>query len=247
MSDMANGLSSLATPIAQLRDVPDRTSPVFGFAGHTCGEGIVDQALKLGVDPFTHVVGFYSDADKAQFFAHYVIGYKKGQIAQIADEGKKAMHVGFPAADRAAFLDGSWAGRVSPDTLSTWKAKWQMGGRSFKSPAHLFPGPSTNNVYVGAEMLPLPDDPSKVGATPAYPGAKYTADQHLMLGQLAVDIAARQGFGPLWWTGPRLLGHEDLNPLERSTKSGGWDPGALRAAPWFSWDMVVRVITTGGL
>ena len=41
---------------------------------------------------------------------------------------------------------------------------------------------------------------------------------------------------------PRLVGHEDIEPLERWNKQGGWDPGALRVKPKFVWASIHRRI-----
>jgi hypothetical protein len=51
-------------------------------------------------------------------------------------------------------------------------------------------------------------------------------------------MAERHGWGEGWQAGPRLLGHEDLNPIQRSAKGEGWDPGGLRERPWFAWRWV---------
>ena len=40
----------------------------------------------------------------------------------------------------------------------------------------------------------------------------------------------------------RLLGHEDLTPISRHDKKGGWDPGGLREVPYFDWEHVYRTI-----
>jgi outer membrane protein OmpA-like peptidoglycan-associated protein len=38
------------------------------------------------------------------------------------------------------------------------------------------------------------------------------------------------------------LGHEDLSPITRSVRRGGWDPGFLRDAPFFDWNYVYEQI-----
>ncbi len=35
---------------------------------------------------------------------------------------------------------------------------------------------------------------------------------------------------------PCLPGHEDVAPLKRWNRGGGWDPGAIRLHPRFSWE-----------
>jgi hypothetical protein len=38
---------------------------------------------------------------------------------------------------------------------------------------------------------------------------------------------------------PNLVCHEDLSPLKRWDKGGGWDVGVLRAVPRLGWDEVL--------
>lgn len=216
-----NGLSELARPASPLRAGRLRTGVVYGFVVHTCGESIVDQALARNADPLEHVVAYYQRPDS--FFPHYVVGWD-GTIVQVCDEGVRAQHVGF--SERHLFLSGSWENRLTAELVERWHAAWP----AFPSPAALFPGPSPNDVYVGAEMLPV----APGGPPVAFPGARYTLAQHQAIVLLAADVARRQGFPPGWAAGPRLLCHEDLNPLTRTNAAGGWDPGALRAEPWFA-------------
>ena len=219
--------SPLATLVPNPRDVADRTEPVFGLVVHTTGSGIVEQAIKLLAQPLEHAVAYYMKPDS--YFAHYVIGWD-GHIVQIADEKERAPHVGF--AERAKYLDGSWEKALPFDLVALWQRRWP----GYKSPAHLFPGPSVNNVYVGCELLPLPKKDPVYGL--------YTLEQHQAVVMLAVDIGERWGLPDRWWRTSRLLGHEDLNPLTRSTKKppAGWDPGGLRADPWFQWSVVLGLL-----
>src|SRR5581483_11667953 len=120
--------------------------------------------------------------------------------------------------------------------VALWKARWP----DFKSPAHLFPGPSPNQVYVGIEMIPL----TGAAAQPAPllsndVARKYTDAQHQAVARLIADVAARWSLALDEICDPkkgRLVGHEDLNPVERSDAGGGWDPGALRDVARFDWD-----------
>lgn len=230
------GLSPLAKPIPALRTPGQRTAEVYGVIIHCTGSGIVSQALTAGADPFTHTVAYYSKPDTA-YFAHYVIGYQ-GEIAQVADENGKASHVGYPQEDRGAFLDGSWASRLPAAYVAAWRARW---GARYASPAHLFPGPSVNNVTVGMELLPWQ---AGCPGVPDEPGLKYTRPQHVAAARLAEDIATRWGFQAGWSRTGRLAGHEDLNPLERTVRGMGWDPGIVRPGgqPWINWGLLVSLL-----
>lgn len=231
MTDTA--FSPLAHPFQhQLRDVADRTIPVFGIAAHQTGSSVVEEALREGADPLEYAAEYYQKPDS--YFAHYVIGHN-GEIIQIAGENERAPHIGFDPADRLAYLNGSWVTKLPAELVTRWKDLWP----TVKSPAHLFPGPSPNNAYVGVEMLPIVDGCEWKPAAWLKAG-KFTDHQHYALVELAIDIAARQKLSPGWHLGSRLVTHEEVNPFTRSTKKppAGWDPGWLRADPWFDMGWV---------
>lgn len=224
-----NGLSPLAHPIAQLRSGSPRSQPVWGVAVHTTGESIVDQARTHNADPLEYAASYYEQPDA--YYPHYVVGYD-GSILQVADETVRALHIGMKAADHDAFLDGSWTGQLPADLVARWQTQWP----EHKHPAGLFSGPSPNEVYIGVEMLPLVVGVEQAPAS-WLKGARFTEAQHQAMAALAVDIAARWEFPPSWWTTGRLVGHEDVNPIERHTQNpaAGWDPGWLRPEPWFDF------------
>ncbi|GAB4568558.1 MAG: hypothetical protein Tsb0020_22130 [Haliangiales bacterium] len=74
---------------------------------------------------------------------------------------------------------------------------------------------------------------------------RFTAEQHATVAALAVDVATRNGFAgePEWLRTGRLVGHEDLTPVSRHNRAGGWDPGALRDQPRFGWALVYAEIS----
>ncbi len=240
---MPSGQSSLASYFAQ-RDGQARASAIYGVAVHTTGSGVVDVAAKKGRDPLDYTVKeVYADPDN--YCAHYTVGWD-GTIWQVMDESLRAQHIGFLANDRESFLDGSWEDTLAKQghskVVALWKARWP----NFKSPAHLFPGPSPNQVYVGIEMIPLTGAAGQ--PAPLMTGGiarTFTDAQHQAVGKLIADVAQR-------WSLPfaemidatkgRLVAHEDVNPLERSDAGGGWDPGALRDAPRFDWDYLRQQI-----
>lgn len=224
------GLSPLAHLVDHLNKLTDRTEPVFGVVVHQTGSGIVDEAIKKKKDPLEYAVAYYQKPDS--YSPHYVVGYD-GTIIQIADEHGKAQHVGFASEDRAAYLDGTWEAKLPVDLVKLWHEKWTK-----KSPAHLFPGPSVNNVYVGIEMIPIVN-----GNAPVWFGkGRYTLKQHQAIVDLSRDISERWSFPSGWQRSGRLVGHEDVNPIQRHVKSGGWDPGALRREPWFDFEWVRKRI-----
>jgi len=220
--------SSLATQVKNLKDMEDRPGEVYGLCVHQTGSGIVEQALKYKIDPLEHAVNYYLKPDS--YSAHYVCGYD-GSIIQLSDEKEKCFHVGF--SDRKVYLSGEWEKKVAPITLQKWKENWP----NFKTPAHLFPGPSPNAVYIGVEMIPLTQQTLQ-NHEPMHFGSIYTLAQHQAIVMLARDIAERHGLPDGWQNTSRLVGHEDLTPISRSNKKGGWDPGYLKDKPWFDMNWV---------
>ena len=208
-----------------LHDVTDRTEPVYGVVLHCTGSGIVSKALQLGADPLEYAVQYYMKPES--YFAHYVIDFD-GTIAQIADEHEKAMHVGFAPEERAAFQSGAWESKLPSSYVAAWKARWPGA----KSPAHLFPGPSPNNVYVGMEMLCWQEG---CAGSPREDGMLYTTAQHEAAAHLCQDIGSRWELPAAWSASARMVCHEDVNPLTRTAKGQGWDPGVVRNNPSFDW------------
>lgn len=224
------GESDLATArVDRQRDVADRTIPVFGVAVHCTGSGIVTKALGHGADPFEYALAYYLRPDS--YFAHYLIDFD-GTIAQIADEHERAPHIGLTASDRDAYLSGRWKNKLPRAYVSAWTARWS----GYASPSHLYPGRSANNAYVGMELLVWQDG---CAGEPRTSSAKYTTAQHDAAAALAADIARRWELPAAWQDSGRLACHEDITPLTRTSNGQGWDPGVVRAAPWFDWNYFV--------
>ena len=222
-------------------DQRERTAPVYGLVVHTSGGGIVDQALRAGADVTDHVVTYYRHVGAGggeRYYAHYVGGYT-GRLAQIADEHRRTYHVGLTAEQRQLYLSGAWADRVDPEIVRLWRARWPH----VASPSHLYPGPSVNEVYVGIELPPV-----HRGVPAMAPGLIYTREQHDLVADLAFDIARRWGWPVGWQRSGRLVGHEDVGPLDRSLPpkgarpAGGWDPGGMRWEPWLDWSHILEAI-----
>jgi N-acetyl-anhydromuramyl-L-alanine amidase AmpD len=227
---MPSGESPLASALFdRRRDVDDRAIPVYGVAVHCTGSGIVTKALAHGADPLEYAVGYYLRPDS--YFAHYVIGFD-GTIAQIADEHERASHIGLTKADRHAYLGGTWKTRLPTSFTKAWTARWP----GVRSPSHLYPGRSPNDAYVGFELLVWQ---TGCDGAPHRSGHKYTTAQHDAAAGLASDIATRWRFPAGWQRSGRLACHEDIAPLRRTSGRNGWDPGVLRASPWFDWNEFV--------
>lgn len=221
--------SGFAVQAPRLRDVTDRTLLVpHGVCIHTTGRGLPTRALKAVVDTLRWAEKEYTTPGAA--FAHYVVGYD-GTIIQIADERERAWHAGISDKEAVLYRSGRWRDRVTPEAFELWDARW--ASLEAKSPLDLFPGNSPNDAYLGVELIPLLEDRDD--------GTWFTDEQMHALSKLVTDIGIRYGINP--HDTSRLVGHEDLEPLTRWDKDGGWDPGGLRARPRFDWARVVPVTT----
>ncbi len=199
---------------------------MYGLVVHTTGSGILRRAARNGIDPVTQAVLWYENSKGT----HYVIGYQ-GEIIQVASEHQLAYGVGMRDQRAAEDAPGGWESRLSADLVSRWRQRWTR--LRIDRPSELFPGAEANTCYIHAEMPPLPEAQRGSGAAD---GLWYTAAQHEAVARLASDIARRNNFSgvPVWWRSSRIVGHEDLAPINRP----GWDPGWLRAEPRFDWTIV---------
>ncbi len=163
-----------------------------------------------------------------------MVGYT-GQIIQIADEHERAPHIGQDEADRQAYLTGTWEKTAGQTLTNLWHHRWA----GYKSPAHLYPGSSPNNAYVGMEMIPIIKGSD---AIPHKVGMIFTREQHEAVARLIYDISQRWKFPVGWEATGRLACHEDITPLTRMAKGQGWDPGNLRDNPWFDWFFLLQTL-----
>jgi len=212
-------VSLLATQLGDVHPAPRRRRSFWGIALSASDEETVTVALQSGADPLEALLTEY--LQPASRFPHYIVGYD-GTIVQICDEKQKAEQVGFDASDRRAFLDGSWKKRLPASAVERWRQQWP----DRESPAHLFPGLDPSQVYIGVELLPIVDG---VQVQPLSAALRHTFEQHQAVANLGTDIAERLGFPPNWHRSERLVGQEDLNPLQRSMSDppAGCDPGSL--------------------
>ena|GEM_PF-2177459 len=225
---------------------------IYGLVVHTSGSGIPKRAEKDNVSPTKWAMDYYKNSRGC----HYVNGWggiENGDLIQIANESIEAWGVGFsntkePQKDQRRSI---LAGRFELDLPSVLIKHWRKRWPTYKNSLELLPGTKTaNSCYVHVECLPCVYHGQKggltIGAPPLQtrPKLRFTKAQHDAVAQLAIDIARRNGWPATetWWRSPRLLGHEDLTPISRHDKNGGWDPGYLRDEPYFDWDYVYGVI-----
>jgi hypothetical protein len=206
-------VSPLAIRDGTLRRGAARTLPIYGVCVHTTGSGPATKAKGRSTTPLQIALDYYVHGGEG--FPHYVIDYD-GTIHAICDEGHVAWHAGW-------FARGGkqrWASWSAP---AWWSSVWRQW--NVATPAGLLPQQATdpNSAYIGVELL---GDTSGWG---------FTNAQYDGLARLVVDVFRRQGVPLSEPPNPRLLGHEDLEPVDRANADGGWDPGAHRRMPKFSW------------
>lgn len=233
---MTVDLSPLAKQVPGVRNPIDihafrRTG--WGFLLHTTGGGVTDKAKRTGQTPIAVAIDEYiksQNGSNGYFWGGpgYVIDHD-GTIYQLAPDATLTNHCGGP--HRAQYLDGSWVNACSPATVDQWRVKWPHRG----NPYNLFPSKSPNIDFVGCEMIPIGDG---FGGAPMAPGLRFTKAQHDSARALAIDVGERHSYPTGWRTTSRLLGHEDVDPIERHDAGGGWDPGFLRLAPYFDLTFV---------
>jgi hypothetical protein len=235
--------SHLARPAARQwvgRERPGQwAQSVYGLVVHTTGGSLVCKAVLRRQDPTAVATDHYYRSHGT----HYVCGWSGaagGQLVQVAEDRYRANGVGV-AEQLRSVRGGRWTDDVAAVAAEQWRRRWPDRAH----PLALLPGTtSANAAYVHVEMPPAVVPwckhigPGGLAAEPMRPGLRYTRAQHETIADLAVELAARHGWTGAWWDTPQLLGHEDLSPISRNDKGGGWDPGALRAEPWFDWAFV---------
>lgn len=250
-----SGVSPLAIQADKQWNAQDRPKAwqgrVYGLVVHTTGGALPASARERGLYHTVRAVGHYNTSHGC----HYVNGWRGargGDLLQVANEREQANGVGVtnqakPKEDQRRSIEaGRFETDLPPILVQLWRARWPGKEHSLE----LLPGTrSANSCYVHVESVPCVyswegkyiTDPD---AEPLRSGLRFTEAQHEAVALLAVDVARRNGWpaDEPWWRTPRLLGHEDLTPLSRHDKAGGWDPGYLREKPYFDWDYVYDLI-----
>ncbi len=222
-----------------------RSRPVFGVTMHTSGIGVVNRAAKeIGVAISAYdaadlvlefVAAHYANGD--EYGAHYCIGWE-GQIISLADEDEVIYHTGFSRKrnELARLSSINWRKECSAQYLRNWDKRWPGA----KNPIDIFPGTSVNSKYIGIELVPVhKNSPWFVGRWPQESGF-FTRQQHASARALCMEIGRRRNFPLHWRLSNRLISHEDVNPISRANRSGGWDIGVCRDEPRFDWSWLTR-------
>lgn len=226
-----------ARQVGDLDIDPKRPREPWGLCVHMTGRSIVQRARARGEDALAHAAEYYRSAEHS---CHYLVGHD-GTILQISDEDRRVPHVGIEGWQRESYLSAGWHAKVKPKARLRWLDHWREHF-GMKSPQHIYPSTSANDDYIGVELLPA--------LSPSSLGLWHTSQQHEAVAALADDMRRRHRW-PVWkryqdegeailLPQPRLLGHEDIDAFDRWDAEGGWDPGALRPRPRFSW-MAVAV------
>jgi hypothetical protein len=251
VSDFAGGNAIYHAPAAKLAKTA-RARTVWGLLLHTSGRGIPTKARAQGKTPIAVALDVYTRSQDGRLHPYtwggpsYILDLD-GTIHQLAPDSIFTAHAGGP--DAATYRKAGWerargvglqGNRMAPAFSAAWHAQWDDFAQT---PIKLCPHGDPNVDYVGVEMLP-------VGAgfgLPLRPGLLFTQASHDAIAAFARDFGRRHAFPPGWEFTPRFLGHEDVQPLQRGDARGGFDPGYLRAAPYFDFAYVrARVRSSEG-
>lgn len=235
--------SPLAKKVPGVRPPTDATlvQERYGACVHTTGRGVTSNARKKGITPLAEAIQTYINSQNGSN------GYKwggpgyvmdhSGSVYQLAADEVLTNHAGpGNTGTNKRYYDGTWIKKVAPIALAKWFAHW---GPRYKHPYSLFPSKSPNHDYIGIEMIPCGDGFGE----PWRPGLLFTEAQHHAMVDFLRDLGSRHQWPAGWWRGPRLVGHEDVDILNRMDPAGGWDPGTLREKPYFDFDYVRSNIT----
>jgi N-acetylmuramoyl-L-alanine amidase/Putative peptidoglycan binding domain len=218
-------ISPLSTAKYGLRNGSKRKVPIYGICVHTTGGGPARAAKKNPKRSAIHrALDFYLKGKGG--FPHYVIS-NDGSIIATCDERQIAFHAGYGVGKKLQRVLRYYKTWTAP---LWWSKVWTPKGA--KSPLDLFPKGvlSANSGLIGVELLA--DET----------GYDFTQRQYESLAKLIVDISRRHNFPLSSAPSVRLLGHEDVHPMTRQNKGGGWDPGAHRDNPKFSWSHLWALI-----
>lgn len=231
---MTLSYSPLAKKVQGVRPIADaRIRDPWGLLIHTTGRGVPEHAKKNKTRPIDVAIKTYINSQNGSngYFwggPTYICDHD-GSFYQLSPEEVQTNHCGAPGV-RTKYLSGSWISLCHPSAIAAWHSQW---GPKYRSPYHLFPATSPNVNYVGVEMIPC-----GAGFGEPMAGLLFTQAQHDAIVDLARDIGQRHQWPNGWHRGPRLVGHEDVDILNRMDKNGGWDPGFLREKPYFNFTYV---------
>jgi hypothetical protein len=237
-----NGISNVATQAEELGKVKWKKKKrpkgwrgnVYGLIVHTTGGSLPSRAKKGGMVASQVAVDYYLKSHGT----HYVCGWG-GELIQVANEDQQAN--GASTTEQRESED--WEADLPAATVRRWHERWDLEGAD--GPLDLFPTKYANSCYVHVEMPPCVFHHNGKLTTEEEPmgkGLRFTKLQHDKIAELAVDVADRNGWPDFWWESGRFVGHEDVSPITRHDRNGGWDPGALRAQPRFDWEYVYAKI-----
>lgn len=204
------------------RKLPARPGAIACAIIHSTGNPDVEACLR-----------YYRSDDGLQ--PHWMIG-PDGAKYRIVDEGLVAYHAALKPEESELYRRGwsTWSTRTwdapkdrSRDTGAEfpgyrgWRETWLAEAQS---PLELVSGAKPNAVSIGIELVP-PQKPT---------AAVFTPVQYEALAELLADRAPVHGFA---LDRQHVLGHQDVSPLRRCGRDGGWDPG--RGFDWGRlWDLL---------
>lgn len=193
--------------LPQNKQLPAREQAVLATLMHTTGRGLAKVAARSGA-PGTRA---YDDAALAWYRASgwsYYGTYLVGSTGVVFELAPPALRCW-----HAAGLKKNYTSRRHH---AWWRARWPH----VADPTALV-GRYPNAVTIGIDLLPGLDG----GFSPAQLSAAAALVRRL---HIKHDLPLKRRF---------ILGHEDVDPVRRGKRNGGWDPGRR-----FDWAAFIRAV-----
>jgi hypothetical protein len=238
-------------PWERLRDVKDRTKAAWGLCLHAAGSTITCNALDKGRDPNAFVAEFYARPNNQ--FPHDIVIWDHWNASPSVGIAAEFDPVTPDVVQSAHWQDRSWAQGLGRTAIQIYQRadwdqyvkhpeegyidtderqaryEWWLEKHGFdKNPLDLYPGRDPNQVLLSMEMV-VPVERKNRGG---YRRARFTDRQHDVAAFRAAQMAHAFDW-PLDEVRQRMLGHEDVHPVTRTSRKGPWDPGA---GTWFDWE-----------
>jgi len=217
--------SPLATRAKKLRDVKGSRTLLDGVCLHTTGRSVFLKAGSNSEKGLAAAVKYYTKGGAG--FPNYIIGHK-GEIIQTASEAEPNWHAAWKKAQVKEYKAWEKTTAALPKKYLWWGSRWQdEPPRNYASPLSLLQEATDGRSYdPNDDTRDSPND-DFCGIEGLWHPEGWTPEMYISCAQLCLDIAERHEF-PIEFPLPsiRLLGHEDLCPITRTTESGvPWDPG----------------------
>lgn len=205
----------------------------YGLIVHSTGRSIITRGLtkKDGIVLYNpnKIISRGKNIFNQNNAINYILGWggiKNNHLIQIGNENKKCVrkrnckcYSGVSMSEQKKHIKKYGFGKeLKQSVYNMWRKRW----KGYKTPLNLIPKGGIKNLFIQIECIPLPPKNKRNSLyKPLREGLWFTKEQHDAVALLACDIAIRNGWDldTEWWKSNKLLGHEDLSPVTRSSSS----------------------------